>query len=249
MAACAVLGARLLFCLFTARQEAAWWVWAAASFLPVSQLFPFVFPMADRYLYFIAPGLVGAALLLGSELWTRLGPAQARAAGRALTVAAALVVAVFAWQSHARSHLWTSESLLIVDGVRHYPEGALAHYGRARQAALRRDWDAAVASLRVATARGHRGLAHLLTDAAFSSQLGRPEMRSFVRELAGRQIEQIRSGGRLTVPSLLRLAQFHMIREEYDQATAVLEEIIVGGGPYERNARDLLAELTRGAAR
>ena len=58
-----VLAARMLATLRSRRAEAAWWVLAAGSFAPVAQLFRFLYLMADRYLYFILPGLLGGALL------------------------------------------------------------------------------------------------------------------------------------------------------------------------------------------
>src|SRR5690606_36308301 len=53
-------GARPLLALARRDVEAAFWVWAAAALAPVSQVLPFQYPMADRYLYFALPGLLGA---------------------------------------------------------------------------------------------------------------------------------------------------------------------------------------------
>jgi hypothetical protein len=44
------------------RLAAGWLALAAAAYLPVAQLFPFRYPMADRYLYFVLPGLLGASI-------------------------------------------------------------------------------------------------------------------------------------------------------------------------------------------
>ena len=68
-------------------EEAAWWVWGPAAFLPVSQVFPFLYPFADRYLLFMLPGLIGGVLLAGARIGRSIGtPARramlARAAGR-----------------------------------------------------------------------------------------------------------------------------------------------------------------------
>ena len=60
--------------------EAAFWVAAAASFAPVSQVFPFLNPVADRYLYCILPGLIGGALCWGRERALRRAPRAALAA-------------------------------------------------------------------------------------------------------------------------------------------------------------------------
>jgi hypothetical protein len=56
-----ILGWRTWVTLRARKMEAVWWIWAAAGFAPVSQIFPFLYPMADRYLYFILPGLMGGA--------------------------------------------------------------------------------------------------------------------------------------------------------------------------------------------
>ena len=59
-----------------ARQpEAAWWIGAAAAWAPVSQVFPFLNPIADRYLLFMLPGLIG-----GTSLVARLGARPGRGA-------------------------------------------------------------------------------------------------------------------------------------------------------------------------
>src|SRR5262249_42793096 len=63
--------------------EPGFWALALASSAPVSQLFPFLSPMADRYLYFILPGLLGAGLLAAQEGAARLA-ARAREPVRAL---------------------------------------------------------------------------------------------------------------------------------------------------------------------
>ena len=74
LAAGALLAVRCALALVRRREEAAWWVWAAASYAPISQVFPFLYPMADRYLYTILPGLLGAVMLVAREAWTRLEP-------------------------------------------------------------------------------------------------------------------------------------------------------------------------------
>jgi hypothetical protein len=88
-----------------------------AAFAPVSQLFPFVNPVADRYLYFILPGLIGGALLWAQAC---LAPSQRPwiRSGRAPAVLLAALVACFAWQSAERTPLWRSETRLLVDAAR-----------------------------------------------------------------------------------------------------------------------------------
>jgi len=58
-----LLGWRLWITLGRRSQEAGFWLFALVSFGPVSQIFPFLHPFADRYLYYILPGLLGGALL------------------------------------------------------------------------------------------------------------------------------------------------------------------------------------------
>ncbi|MCS5637065.1 MAG: hypothetical protein NZ990_11150, partial [Myxococcota bacterium] len=60
-----LLGWRIIFCLRERREEAIYWLWAAAGFAPLSGVVPLPYPMADRYLYFILPGFLGALLLAG----------------------------------------------------------------------------------------------------------------------------------------------------------------------------------------
>jgi hypothetical protein len=42
----ALVALRMLSCLRRRREESVYWVWAAASFAPISQIFPFLYPMA-----------------------------------------------------------------------------------------------------------------------------------------------------------------------------------------------------------
>jgi hypothetical protein len=58
-----LLGGRATHMLVRRRPEGVYWAWALLAFAPVSQVVPFTHPLADRYLYFILPGLLGGALL------------------------------------------------------------------------------------------------------------------------------------------------------------------------------------------
>ncbi|RIL02585.1 MAG: hypothetical protein DCC71_16185, partial [Proteobacteria bacterium] len=69
------MAARALFTLAQRRAEAAFWAWVAGGFLPVSQVLPFLYPIADRYLYFLLPGLLGAGLLAARAPLARLAAA------------------------------------------------------------------------------------------------------------------------------------------------------------------------------
>jgi hypothetical protein len=241
LAMLALLGARSLWALIRRRQEAAWWAWAAISFLPVSQITPFVYPIADRYLYFILPGLLGGVLLAGRELLAPLaGSPPAGRLARAGEVAALCLGIAFAWQSAGRAALWTSERLLLADAVRHYPDGPSAHYAKAREAASWGDPAAAVDHLRRATARGQHSLEHLMVDPGFAPIRSHPDFQRLAGQLARRQIEEMSRASRLTEPNRIKLAEAHLIAGEPERAVEILEEILEEGGDFEAVARALL---------
>ena len=145
----ALLAWRVVTTLRARKPEAAWWIGAAAAWAPVSQVFPFLNPIADRYLYFILPGLLG-----GASLWLdssapggrapECGRRRHRRPGRLLRLRV---------RPNGRVSGATRRWLLL-DAARHYPDGATAHYLNARRAANQGDAGAAVAELREAWARG-----------------------------------------------------------------------------------------------
>jgi protein O-mannosyl-transferase len=174
LALCAALGARAFVRLRAGREEGAWWVFAAAGFAPVSQWAPFMFPIADRYLYFILPGLLGAALLaLRGRVPTQLGVAV----GCALVVAAGV-------RAHARADLWREPALLFLDSARHYPDGYPAQLLRARSAAQQGDAVTAAAALRAARERGLSDFMSLAEDPALAPIAGTPEFAAVIQEMA-----------------------------------------------------------------
>jgi hypothetical protein len=246
----ALLGARSLWALIRRREEAAWWAWAAISFLPVSQIAPFVYPIADRYLYFILPGLLGGVLLATCDLLAPLARSpRATRLARAGEIAVLCLGIAFAWQSYGRAALWTSERLLLADAIRHYPEGPSAHYAKAREAATWGDPAAAVAHLRRATGRGQYGLEQLFADRDFAGIRSHPEFQQLARQLARRQIEEMSRASRLTEPNRIQLAEAHLIAGEPERAVEILEEILAGGADFEAAARDRLTQARAEAAR
>ncbi len=249
LAAGAVLTWRLWVTLRGRREEAAWWIAAAASFAPVSQLFPFLNPVADRYLYFVLPGLIGATLLWCATLRERV-PAAARSAAAAALAALALL---FAWQAAARAALWQNETRLLLDAAEHYPEGGTASFLRARSAAQRGDAATAVAELRRAADRGIGRFMLLDSDPGLAPIRQDPAFRELVHELAGRWIEAARRRGASTQPELRVMALAHVKRGELDEAEESLERALAAGGPLDPEVRRNLAEVRtlqarRGAA-
>jgi hypothetical protein len=244
----ALVATRAGFCLLRRREEALYWVWAAAAFAPVSQIFPFLYPMADRYLYFILPGLLGATLLV---LQDALGSPVARRVPALARVAAALGVALcvaFAFRSHARAELWKSPVLLLVDAARHYPDGVAANLQRAKRAAQEGDAERAVAALRAAQARGFNRFEQLEADPGYDPIRNDPRFRTLVREIAGWWIERARTLENPTQMELRVEAVAHLARGEDEAAIRALEAALARGGPIDDRIRSELAAVRRRAA-
>jgi SAM-dependent methyltransferase len=98
--------------LVGARAEGGFWLWAAAGYAPISQLFPFLYPIADRYLYVVLPGLLGVSLLAGGQLADRWGAGGSDASRRMRVyigvLLACIVLATFAWRLAAGCFAATS---------------------------------------------------------------------------------------------------------------------------------------------
>ena len=243
-----LLGLRTLSTLKARREEAAWWVFAASSFVPVSQIFPFLYPMADRYLYFILPGLIGGSLLAGRDLLLRLharAPDLAAAAVRPLAIGALALALAFGLRSHARAALWTNPLLLLADAGDHYPDGVAANLLRARRAAQIGDVDAAVAALDAAIARGFNRFEQLEGDPAFAPIRSDPRFRARVARMADGWIARV---ARLPDPTQMELhvaAQASLARGDLDGAARLLERAARQEGPIGDIVRADLAEVER----
>ena len=230
LAVLALLGARTVAALRARREEAAYWVWAATAFLPVAQVWPFPFPLADRYLYPILPGLIGGFLLWGATLAARLHARRARLAPAAAAVALA-VLAVFAVRAHARARLWAVPALLAADSAAHYPEGVNAQLLRATRAMQAGDRAAAIAALRAAAARGYERFDQLLANPTYAPLHGDPAFDAVIADMAGRWIERL---GRVPDPAqseLLSLAVAHRLRGEREEARRAAQRGLERPGP------------------
>lgn len=227
---------RTLGTLRRGREEAAYWLGAAAAFAPVSNLFPFFYALADRYLYFILPGLIGGVLLWGAEMrqrWaSRRSPAVfSRAPARAVAIGAIVLAVFFGLRSEQRAFLWSHADLLLLDAARQYPQGTSAHYLRAVRFANDGDADAAVSALREAEKRNLSFTTSLSVDPKLRRIWHEPVFIQFVRDIAAKRIEYGRRHGKSTQPWLRSMAQSHAVLGEYDEAVVLLERAIRMGGP------------------
>ncbi len=240
------LAARSLASARGRQPECAYWAWAVVSYAPVSQIFPFLYPLADRYLYFILPGLIGGTLLAGNALWPRLPEPRRGVVGwiaLALALPGLLSLAV---RSHQRAEIWSSPAKIVADAARHYPDGVSAQLGRAKQHVALGDAPAAAAAIRAAVRRGYNRFDRLLADPAFAPIRHHPAFDAILRELAAGWIAKSRAKARLTQSELRSVAHAHVVREEIPQAEAALREALAVGGPHEQAIRRELAALAQG---
>lgn len=230
LAAAAALALRIAVLWRRRSDELAWWLGALAAFAPVSQVLPFLNPMADRYLYTMLPGLVGAVLCAARDAPLGSLPRVRIAA----TAAAGLGIVLFGVASFGRARLWQSETLLNLDAARHYPEGGSARFLRAREAAQRGDVETAVAELRAASRRGVDNFTLLERDPGLAPIRDDPSFRALVGEVAGRWIERATRRGVATQAELRFLGLAHVARGELDAAIAAFERALALGGPQQQ---------------
>ncbi|MCH2169247.1 hypothetical protein MK489_00570 [Myxococcota bacterium] len=228
------------------RPEAAYWTWAVVSFAPISQVFPFLYPMADRYLYFILPGLIGGVLLAGVDLLERKEstslPAGVR---RGLLIAVVLVLCVFTWHSHDRSKIWRKAIFVSTDAALHYPNGVSAQLLSAKRAAQIHDVETATARIRAAMDRGFYRFQQLDGDPGFAPIREHPEFRALINEIAEIRIEMFKELENPTQLELRTVARAHAVRGEIDETIAVLKRALAVGGPKDAETRRDLAAIAK----
>jgi tetratricopeptide (TPR) repeat protein len=222
-----------------AAPELACWAWAAISFGPVSQIFPFLYPMADRYLYFILPGLIGALLLAGCELARSLALHTVEVQRwRAVALgAAALLLVSFGARANARARIWSSPVLLMADAAANYPDGVSAQLQRGKAAAQHGDPEGALREIRAAIERGFDRYEQLDEDPAWRPIARDARFRALVSELAGKRIRWFEARGDLTQLEWRGLASAYVARREYREALAALERALEVGGAQDDQVR------------
>ncbi|MCG8589379.1 MAG: hypothetical protein MJE66_08805 [Proteobacteria bacterium] len=244
LAALLGLGARSVWCLVQRRVEAAYWGWAVVSFLPISGVIPLPHAIADRYLYFILPGLLGAVLLAGREWMPERWATDSRFA-RAAAIAGLGLGLVFAWSAHARAVLWQSGSRVMADATRNYPQGKAALLLGARRAGLQGDADGALRRLRELTARGYDRLDYLMQEPAFGALRGDPRFQRIVRGLADGLLARLRQSESPSQHELHAMALAYEVRGEREATLRTLERAVELGGPLTDQIRRDLELLRR----
>jgi tetratricopeptide (TPR) repeat protein len=250
VASLSLLAWRTLSTLRRRDEEAAYWVFAASSFVPVSQIFPFIFPMGDRYLYAILPGLIGGLLLAGHSALKRLDRALGAPRGRKRggpslgTRVAGLVgiawVVVFAGQSHERAGVFRSMTTMMTDAALNYPDGMQAHLLRGHRAAREGDVRAAALAFQRAVDLGFSDLAALLEHRELAQLRREPAFRQVLRNLAAREIARLSQHDDPEQSELARLAGAYWVRGESGEAIRTLERALRQEGPFEEDVRALL---------
>lgn len=223
--------------------EAAGWVWAAAGFMPVSQIVPFLYPIADRYLYFILPGLLLAAAQFATRTLGQLPEPRRVRWGRVLAGVSFGACVVFSERSADRAALWASPTALLVDAARGNPDGIAANMLKAEDFASAGDVDGTVAALRAAHGRGWDWYEGLLTCPAYERVRSDPRFQEMIRDFARVAVSRFERINRQTQQDFIHLAEAYRILGETSKAEALLERALVVGGVADNPARERLERL------
>jgi hypothetical protein len=234
------LAARALWAWRARREETAWWVGAAAGYLPVAQIgMTFLQPMADRYLYCALPGLIGGCAFAVRDAWAARD-ASATATRRTAMVGGTLalgVIALFAWRSHAQAHHWRSAVTLALASAARYPDGLPAQLLEAQRAAMRGDAAGSVRALRAAFAQGYDRFETLADAPVYDAVRRDPAFQQLLREMAASWIEQSLTLEHVTQADLLSRANAYAVLGERARAVAALDEALRIGGPLDAQVR------------
>jgi hypothetical protein len=236
------------------RQLAAGWLaFAVAAYLPVAQLFPFRYPMADRYLYFVLPGLIGAAAVALSPWLTRSlesvaarGWRAASAALLALALVGSALCVGFALRFHERAAVWGSPERVEADAAGHYPDGIHGQIVLARKRIRAGDLDGAIDAVERARARGHSSPSAFLYDPSFQPLLQEPRYVALLQSMTEEWLARARGLPPRSLSNWMGIGQAELFLGHVDRARAAFEQAEALARPEERSSvQQMLAELDR----
>ncbi len=238
------LGWRTLVTLARGSEEAVYWLWAAISLAPLSGVLPLPYPMADRYLYFVLPGLIGGVCLawrddLAPRIARSAGVDGARLAGRVAIVVVASMLAVFSVQTIRRAPVYRSADALMTDAELNYPDGVAAHTRKAGRAAAAGDVAGAIAHLRAAWSRGYNRVDHLIADPRYAILKSEADFVALKNEMADDWISRLEEDPEMPHYKSRALAQAYVAKGDLPGALRVIESAARRPGPI---AEDLAAD-------
>ena len=234
LAALGAVAVRAASALRRRSEEAIYWVWAGASYAPVCQVFAFIYPMADRYLYFILPGLLGAGFYLVRDA-VELAAAKLRVPERRLFAGAAVATAAlgvaFAAHTSRQAFVWRSEAHVMREAARRYPDGIGGIFLRARSAAQNGDFGGAIAALDRLADRGYAVFVAVDREPAFAPMRGSEEYQRVFRRFAANWIRSTPVAPNALPAELRAMGLAHWIVGDYDGAEGFYRRAIEAGGP------------------
>jgi len=249
---------RMIYTVWRREPEGVFWVWAAAAFVPVSQILPFANEMGDRYLYTILPGLIGATLAAGVSAaeWIESACARRGASplpqslgqGRVLAVLVVAVAIAFGVQSQVRAGIWRSESAMVADSILNYPNSVLARWSRARMVAITGDAGETAAALRRAMELGFDRHDKVIGDPAFDAVRSDPRIQALIHEMARTWIARLQPLPELDQARALSLAGAYYALGDLDAGIRTLEHALELDGSLSETVRRDLDALRKQAA-
>jgi hypothetical protein len=235
----AVLSWRWIAVLRRRDEEAVYWLLAVAAYAPVSQVFAFLFPMADRYLYAPLIGLLGGGLLAAREGWLRFSAWRASRGARASgdpVWAGALLVAValsFGYRAHQRAPVVATNRALSQESTRNYPKGVPALIDYAKRDARTGNVPAVGRELEALLAAGFVDYTTLLDDPAIAGLVGYREVQRPLNEMARATLDRLSRAEDPFQIELVLMAGAHNALGNTDEVIELLERARAKGGPHQ----------------
>lgn len=246
LAALSLLAWRWVVVLLRRDEEAVYWMLAVAAYAPVSQVFPFLFPMADRYLYAPLIGLLGGVLLAARQGWARFSargaPRAARAPADPVWLAVVLVIAAigFGYRTHQRAPVAASNFALSQESTRNYPLGVPALIDYAKRDARTGNVAAMAHQFERLLAAGFVDYATLLEDPAIAGLMGHREVQRPLHEMAQATVDRLSQIEDPFQIELLLIAAAHNALGNSDAVLEVLERARVMGGRHQADVEEAL---------